>query len=74
MSRACRRVSVNFPPAIRPSAEGQIGNTDITGAVCSSLAGARYGLGEIPSTWQQSLTGWFETIELAEMIHELAQV
>jgi len=52
----------------------QIGDTDITGAVCGSLAGACYGLGEIPSRWQQSLTGWFETIELAERIHELAQV
>ncbi len=74
MSRACRRVRVNFPPVIRPSAEGQRGDTYITGAVCGSLAGACYGLGEIPSRWQQQLAGWFETIELAERIHELAQV
>ncbi|MBE0415359.1 MAG: ADP-ribosylglycohydrolase family protein, partial [Dehalococcoidia bacterium] len=49
------------------------GDTDTIGAVCGALAGACYGMGEIPSRWQQKLAGRVEIIELAERIYELAQ-
>jgi ADP-ribosyl-[dinitrogen reductase] hydrolase len=49
------------------------GDTDTIGAVCGALAGACYGLGEIPSRWQQPLAGRVEIIELAERIYELSQ-
>ena len=49
------------------------GDTDTIGAVCGALAGACYGLGEIPLRWQQKLAGRVEIIELAERIYELAQ-
>ena len=50
------------------------GDTDTIGAVCGSLAGARYGLEGIPMRWQQPLAGRLEIIELAERIYELEQV
>lgn len=49
------------------------GDTDTIGAVCGALAGACYGLGQIPTRWQQPLAGRLEIVELADRIYELAQ-
>jgi ADP-ribosyl-[dinitrogen reductase] hydrolase len=49
------------------------GDTDTIGAVCGALAGAWYGLEQIPSRWQQPLDGRQEIIELATGIYGLAQ-
>jgi len=49
------------------------GDTDTIGAVCGALAGACYGLGEIPMRWQQPLARRLEIVELAERIYQLAQ-
>ena len=49
------------------------GDADTIGAVCGALAGACYGLEEMPKRWQQPLAGRLEIVELAERIYELAQ-
>jgi ADP-ribosyl-[dinitrogen reductase] hydrolase len=49
------------------------GDTDTTGAVTGALAGAYYGLSQIPQRWLRVLKDNDEIIVLAQRIYELAQ-
>jgi ADP-ribosyl-[dinitrogen reductase] hydrolase len=50
------------------------GDADTVGAVCGALAGADFGLVDIPSRWQEALEGRVRVLHLAAELHRLSRV
>ncbi|XP_045754048.2 ADP-ribosylhydrolase ARH3 [Mirounga angustirostris] len=49
------------------------GDTDTIATMAGAIAGAYYGMGQVPGSWQQSCEGYEETDVLAHSLHRLFQ-
>ena len=50
------------------------GDADTVGACCGALAGAWWGLDEIPLRWRCEVEGYGELVRLADRVWEIAEV